>query len=117
MFSKWVVKRPFLPVPSWAALPALVAYTMMLSAGWLLTAWASAYAARTILESVVLNRRDKPANTAGVFSPNFVYKNMFIFNGQPDDPGGQRGAAVSWALNFMRDRGPVKMLDRDNSPG
>jgi hypothetical protein len=77
------------------------------------TAWSSAYAARTILESIALNRRDRPAINAGVFSPNFVYKNLFIFNGQPDDPGGQRGAAVSWALNFMRNRGPVKMLDRE----
>jgi hypothetical protein len=77
------------------------------------TAWSSAYAARTILESIALNRRDRPSINAGVFSPNFVYKNLFTFNGQPDDPGGQRGAAVSWALNFMRDRGPVKMLDRE----
>ncbi|MDR1324750.1 MAG: C1 family peptidase [Treponema sp.] len=77
------------------------------------TAWSSAYAARTILESIALNRWDRQAITSNVFSPNFVYKNLFIFNGQPDDPAGQRGAAISWALNFMRDKGPVKMLDRE----
>ncbi|MDR2798117.1 MAG: hypothetical protein LBB80_07215 [Treponema sp.] len=75
------------------------------------TAWSSVYAARTILESVALNRRDPLANTANVFSPNFVYKNMFVYNNQPDDPAGQRGAPVAWALSFMRDKGPVKMLD------
>jgi hypothetical protein len=77
------------------------------------TAWSSAYAARTMLESIALNRRDRLAINASAFSPNFVYKNMFIFNSQPDDPNGQRGAAISWALNFMRDKGPVKMLDRE----
>jgi hypothetical protein len=77
------------------------------------TAWSSAYAARTMLESIALNRRDRQASTLGVFSPNFVYKNLFIFNSQPDDPAGQRGAAISWALNFLRDKGPVKMLDRE----
>lgn len=77
------------------------------------TAWSSAYAARTILESIALNRRDRLAISSSVFSPNFVYKNMFIFNGQPDDPAGRRGAAISWALNFMRDKGPVKMASRE----
>jgi hypothetical protein len=76
-------------------------------------AWASAYAARTILESISLNRRDRQQSTANVFSPNFVYKSMFVFNNQPDDPNGERGASVAWALTFMRDRGPVKMLDQE----
>jgi hypothetical protein len=74
-------------------------------------AWSSAYAARTILESVTLNRQDRLLSTANVFSPNFVYKSLFIFNGQPDDPEGEGGAAVAWALTFMRDKGPVKMLE------
>jgi hypothetical protein len=77
------------------------------------TAWSSAYAARTILESITLNRQDRLRSTASVFSPNFVYKSMFIHNGQPDDPGGQRGAAVAWALTFIRDKGPVKMLEQE----
>ncbi|GHV70702.1 hypothetical protein AGMMS49928_19480 [Spirochaetia bacterium] len=76
-------------------------------------AWSSAYAARTILESITLNRRDRLVSTANVFSPTYVYKSMFIFNNQPDDPAGQRGAAVAWALSFMRDKGPVKMLDAE----
>jgi hypothetical protein len=79
------------------------------------TAWSSAYAARTILESITLNRRDRLSTTANVFSPNFVYKRMFIFNNQPDDTAGSRGAAISWALNFMRGEGPVKMSERENS--
>jgi hypothetical protein len=77
------------------------------------TAWSSTYSARTILESIALNRRDRLASTGNVFSPNFVYKNLFIFNSQQDDPTGARGAAISWALNFLRDKGPVKMLDRE----
>jgi hypothetical protein len=38
---------------------------------------------------------------------------MFSYNGQPDDPGGERGAAIAWALNFMRDKGTVKMLEQE----
>jgi hypothetical protein len=78
------------------------------------TAWSSAYAARTILESVTLNRKDRQSTTANVFSPHFVYKRMFIFNNQPDDSFGQRGAAISWALNFMQGEGPVKMTEQEN---
>lgn len=79
------------------------------------TAWASAYSARTILESVSLGRRDRQVTTSNVFSPNFVYKRMFAYNNQPDDPEGSRGAAISWALKFLRGEGPVKMLEREKS--
>jgi hypothetical protein len=72
-------------------------------------AWSSVYTARTILESIALNRFERWNTTANVFSPNYVYKRMFLFNNKPDDPAGERGAAIAWALRFMRDEGPVKM--------
>ena len=39
--------------------------------------WASAYAARTIAESIALNRIDKSLITNNVFSPIFVYKGSY----------------------------------------
>ncbi|MDR1902695.1 MAG: hypothetical protein LBQ88_10495 [Treponema sp.] len=62
------------------------------------TAWSSAYAARTILESITLNRRDRQLTTVNVFSPNFVYKRLFVFNNQSDDPAGKRGAVILAAV-------------------
>jgi hypothetical protein len=81
------------------------------------TAWASAYSARTILESISLGRRDGQSTTVNAFSPNFVYKLMFAYNNQPDDPEGLRGAAISWALNFLRGEGAVKMSEREKALG
>ena len=69
-------------------------------------AWASAYAARTISESVALNRRSQTETTRNVFSPAYIYRNI-----RPDDPECQRGAQIHWALDLMRDSGAVKMLD------
>jgi hypothetical protein len=69
-------------------------------------AWASAYAARTISESVALNRLSQTESTGNAFSPVYVYRNI-----RPDDPGGQMGAQIHWALDLMRDRGAVRMLD------
>ncbi|MDR0315273.1 MAG: C1 family peptidase [Treponema sp.] len=73
-------------------------------------AWASAYAARTISESVTLDRRSQTETTQNVFSPVYVYRNI-----QPDDHELQRGAQIHWALDLMRDTGAVKMLDIERS--
>jgi len=73
-------------------------------------AWASAYAARTISESVALNRKNQTETTQNVFSPVYVYRNI-----RPDDPECQRGAQIYSALDLMRDSGAVKMLDIERS--
>jgi hypothetical protein len=69
-------------------------------------AWASAYAARTIAESVALNRKSQTETSQNVFSPVYVYRTI-----RPDDPECQRGAQIHWALDLMKDSGAVKMLD------
>jgi len=69
-------------------------------------AWAAAYAARTISESVALNRVNQTETTQNVFSPVHVYRNI-----RPDDPECLRGAQIYSALDLMRDTGAVKMLD------
>jgi hypothetical protein len=73
-------------------------------------AWASAYAARTIAESVALNRKSQTETTQNVFSPVYVYRTI-----RPDDPECQRGAQIHWALDLMKDSGAVKMLDIERS--
>jgi len=73
-------------------------------------AWASAYAARTISESVALDRKNQTETTGNVFSPVYVYRNI-----RPDDPECRRGAQIYSALNLMRDSGAVKMLDIERS--
>jgi C1A family cysteine protease len=73
-------------------------------------AWASAYAARTISESVALNRRNQTETTQSVFSPVYVYRNI-----RPDDPECQRGAQIFDALDLMRDSGAVRMLEIERS--
>ncbi|MDR1971232.1 MAG: C1 family peptidase [Treponema sp.] len=73
-------------------------------------AWAAAYAARTTLESVALDRRNQVETTRNAFSPVYIYRSI-----QPDDPECQRGAQISWALNLMKDTGAVKMLDMERT--
>jgi hypothetical protein len=72
-------------------------------------AWASAYAARTISESIIVKRRDRVVTTENAYSPVFVYKNI------TEDPECQSGAAIAWALDLMKTPGAVKMLDMERS--
>jgi len=69
-------------------------------------AWAAAYAARTISESVALNRVNQTETTQNVFSPVYIYRTI-----RPDDPECMRGAQIYSALDLMRDTGAVKMLE------
>jgi C1A family cysteine protease len=69
-------------------------------------AWASAYAARTISESVAISRKNQTETTQNAFSPVYVYRTI-----RPDDPECQQGARIFWALDLMKDSGAVKMLD------
>ena len=73
-------------------------------------AWASAYAARTIAESVALYRTNPEETTRNVFSPAYVYRRT-----RPDDPGCREGVRICLALNFMRDSGAVRMLEIEQS--
>jgi hypothetical protein len=70
------------------------------------TGWASAYAARTIAESIVQNRTDLYMVTNNVFSPVFVYKGSYSLKNI--NPTGQEGAVISDILEFMKREGPVK---------
>jgi C1A family cysteine protease len=73
-------------------------------------AWAAAYAARTISESVALSRQNQTETTRNAFSPVYVYRTI-----RPDDPECQQGAQIFWALDLMRDSGAAKMLDIERS--
>jgi C1A family cysteine protease len=73
------------------------------------TAWASAYAARTITESIALNRKDRFLTTNSVFSPAHIYKNI------SSDPECRTGTYISAALDYMRDSGNVKMLPSEKT--
>ncbi|MDR0321245.1 MAG: C1 family peptidase [Treponema sp.] len=69
-------------------------------------AWAASYAARTITESVALNRVNQTETTQNAFSPTFVYRTVM-----PNDPRGMMGTQIYTALDMMRDVGTVRMLD------
>jgi len=69
-------------------------------------AWAASYAARTILESIALNRLNQTETTQNAFSPVYVYRNI-----RPDDPECIYGTQIFTALDFMRDTGTTRMLN------
>jgi len=70
--------------------------------------WSTAYAARTISESIAMNRTDRTLTTNNVFSPNFVYIGHYLLMGIT--PTGREGAVISQVLDYMRDEGAVKRL-------
>lgn len=63
--------------------------------------WSTAFAARTISESVALGRTDRTATSNNVFSPTHVYKSI-------SDNEGKNGANIGIALMFMKETGIVK---------
>jgi len=67
-------------------------------------AWATAFAARTITESVALGRTNRDETNRNVFSPTFVYKNI------ASDPNEcQAGSSLEDALDLMVKRGVPKL--------
>jgi hypothetical protein len=60
-----------------------------------------------MLESLALSRTDRSATTNEVFSPVFIYKSA------SGDPTGEKGMTISGALEFMRNQGAVKRLNRE----
>jgi len=71
--------------------------------------WSSAYAARTIAESITMNRTDRTTTTSNVFSPIFVYKGSYALKNI--NPTGREGAAIPDVLDFMKREGAVKRPD------
>ncbi len=67
-------------------------------------AWSSAFAARTISESLALQRTGPKNNLNNVFSPAYVYINA------SGDPSFNRGMHIFDALDLMKEGGIVKRL-------
>jgi hypothetical protein len=70
------------------------------------TGWASAFAARTISESIALSRTNRVQISNSVFSPVFVYKGHYSLKGI--NPTGKEGAAIPDVLDFIKSEGAVK---------
>ena len=75
--------------------------------------WATAFAARTISESIALNRTDQKQNTTNVFSPIFVYKAYYSRIGR--NPTGNEGAVISGVLDYIKSEGIVKRAGFEKS--
>lgn len=75
--------------------------------------WASAYAARTITESITINRRDWFLTTKSAFSPYHVYGNVRRLIYKEDVPTANNGIPISYALEFMKKEGAVRILDNE----
>ena len=70
------------------------------------TGWATAFAARTISESIALNRTNQELISNDVFSPLFVYKSHYMIHGI--NPTGHEGAYIPYILDFIKNEGTVK---------
>lgn len=68
-------------------------------------AWSSAYHARTIAESVRLNRTNLPEINANVYAPSFVYNQI------RKEPGCEKGTYIHEALELMSTKGVPKYKD------
>ncbi|CAA6817150.1 MAG: Cysteine protease (Fragment), partial [uncultured Sulfurovum sp.] len=66
------------------------------------TAWATAYGARTILESIAYNRMNRVQSTKNVFSPSYVYNQIRL------KQGCKHGTYIHDALNLMKSEGVAK---------
>jgi len=68
------------------------------------TGWATAFTARTISESVALDRTDRTQSSTGAFSPVFAY--MGYYQGRVID--WSKGASIPSVLDMMKSDGAVK---------
>ncbi|MDR1586318.1 MAG: SUMF1/EgtB/PvdO family nonheme iron enzyme [Treponema sp.] len=74
--------------------------------------WASGYAARTIMESVSLKRKDTILTTKNAFSPLFLYYALRqMENRAPDEDG----ALIDTAMAFLKQYGAIRRSDFDES--
>jgi hypothetical protein len=92
---KHATLKPFCPVPG--------------SQGQLSTCvgWASNWAARTILESIQLQRTNPAASSAEAFSPGYIYHVIKDRN----DKDCSFGSSIFDAMNYMKFNGTVKNYD------
>ncbi|WP_461255660.1 C1 family peptidase [Treponema sp. R80B11-R83G3] len=85
------------------------------------TAWASAYAARTIAESKTLNKLERLLITQNVFSPYHLYKSVFIYdfkdpemhNYNNPNPLGKEGIPIKHAMEFLKREGAVRTIKNE----
>ncbi|GHV79962.1 hypothetical protein AGMMS49944_17530 [Spirochaetia bacterium] len=103
------LSRAYTVIPKSVSLKAYAPFPGDQTAYQTCVAWSSAYAARTMLESLELGRTNRRRTTEEVFSPVFIYKSA------SGDPTGSKGMTISQALDFMRDQGAVKRLSREQS--
>jgi hypothetical protein len=96
--------REVKPLPSSASLKAYAPYPGDQNPYGTCTAWANAYAARTIAESIGLKRLDRTLSTSNAFSPVFVYRNL------SNDPDCVTGTQSDLALELMKTQGVPKRL-------
>jgi hypothetical protein len=71
--------------------------------------WSTAFAARTISESIAMNRTNRTQTSNSAFSAIYVYKNI------SNDPSGQNGTYITDALDLMKTRGAVKRLPTEKT--
>lgn len=67
------------------------------------TAWATAYGARTILESITNNREYSPQTDSAVFSPSYVYNQIRSYQGC------ENGTNIGKALTLIQNQGVAKL--------
>ena len=65
-------------------------------------AWATAYGARTILESIAYHRMNRSQSTKNAFSPSYIYNQIRLEEGCND------GTYIHDALNLMKSEGVAK---------
>lgn len=75
------------------------------------TGWATAYAARTIMEAIKYGWTDKRKITSEAFSPLFVY--ALIKTKYPKDDDCQEGTCIYDALKLMKEKGVSKFSSFD----
>jgi C1A family cysteine protease len=68
--------------------------------------WSTAYSARTMLESIELDRTDARASANEAFSPSYIYNQIKV-----DPASCDGGSAIPVALNMMTLLGAVKLRD------
>jgi hypothetical protein len=71
------------------------------------TAWATAYAGMTILESMKIGRTDRELSTQNTFSPGFIYKHIK----DAGDTGCKEGSSISEALELVKNTGVPKYTE------
>lgn len=100
--------RDFLGLPSSHSLEKHCPTPMSQGGYGTCTAWASAFAARTIAEAIAYGWTDKERINSEVFSPWFVYNNIRLY---PNDYNCKHGTHIEDAVKLMYTKGVPKKRD------